>query len=85
MFLMMKKKIDEKSNEAGFNPLIQVYVFNQRFDKLYPHLRSVCFNPLIQVYVFNFSRDILYCQEINSCFNPLIQVYVFNENEWCKC
>ena len=61
----------------SFNPLIQVYVFNNKMSKEVSK-KLWGFNPLIQVYVFNEDDIYKYLSDYSLCFNPLIQVYVFN-------
>ena len=57
MFLIEDyKKADEWSKDFSFNPLIQVYVFNQ-LEQLEKLATNLSFNPLIQVYVFNIDKD----------------------------
>ena len=56
MFLIFEKNFMQKQTalEKRFNPLNQVYVFNNRKDSRYPCMSWLySFNPLNQVYVFN--------------------------------
>ena len=70
---------DSASRSASrFNPLNQVYVFNNKtFQKYYRPTDG--FNPLNQVYVFNIKNNSRkYLWKWATGFNPLNQVYVFN-------
>ena len=64
--------------KKSFNPLIQVYAFNnERKKRQEEMLAENSFNPLIQVYAFNWWKWIR-IWDSKWCFNPLIQVYAFN-------
>ena len=67
-------------SEQGFNPLIQVFGFNDRRARLTEASKmSFRFNPLIQVFGFNQANILAWSAcHASQRFNPLIQVFGFN-------
>ena len=78
MFLILLQAVKIAGSDEGFNPLIQVYVFNQENKYQISALDAQSFNPLIQVYVFNTLSFSHVLARFMKSFNPLIQVYAFN-------
>ena len=78
MFLINTRVRYKHSLFPSFNPLNQVYVFNDR-GIITLRKSDFRFNPLNQVYVFNYEKLCIYTlQQSFLRFNPLNQVYVFN-------